>query len=112
AIEVGVPVVTEGTAPTAFAASAVATAHVFVDALDDAVFVTGEDGHHLQRVRRLRAGERVTCADGNGAWRPYVVARIAPGALSLTADGVVHREPALAPALAVAFALSKGPKPE
>ncbi len=98
--------------PTAFAASAGAAAHVFVDALDDAVFVTGEDGHHLQRVRRLRAGEGVTAADGSGAWRAYVVARIAQGALSLAADGAVHREPVLAPSLAVAFALSKGPKPE
>ncbi len=98
--------------PTAFAASAGAAAHVFVGELDDAVFVTGEDGHHLQRVRRLRTGERVTAADGNGAWRAYVVARIAQGALSLTADGTVHREPVLAPALAGALALSKGPKPE
>ena len=98
--------------PTAFAATAGAAAHVFVDALDDAVFVTGEDGHHLQRVRRLRAGERVTAADGTGAWRPYVVARTAQGALSLTAEGDPHREPVLQPALAVAFALSKGPKPE
>jgi len=98
--------------PAAFAAEDGAAAHVFVDGLDDTVFVTGEDGHHLQRVRRLRAGERVTVADGTGAWRPYVVARIAPGALSLTADDAVHREPVLRPALAVAFALSKGPKPE
>jgi 16S rRNA (uracil1498-N3)-methyltransferase len=97
---------------TAFAASAGAAAHVFVDALDDSVFVTGEDGHHLQRVRRLRAEERVTAADGTGNWRPYVVARTAPGALALAADGDVRREPALEPALAVAFALSKGPKPE
>ena len=102
----------EAVPPTAFAASAGAAAHVFVDALDDAVFVTGEDGHHLQRVRRLRAGERVTAADGAGAWRPYVVARIAQGALSLAADGALEREPVLQPTLAVAFALSKGPKPE
>jgi 16S rRNA (uracil1498-N3)-methyltransferase len=102
----------EAAPPTAFAASAGAAAHVFVDALDDDVFVTGEDGHHLQRVRRLRAEERVTAADGTGRWRPYVVARITQGALVLTADGDVHREPTLEPALAVAFALSKGPKPE
>jgi 16S rRNA (uracil1498-N3)-methyltransferase len=103
----------EGLAPpTGFAASVGAAAHVFVDALDDDVFVTGEDGHHLQRVRRLRSKERVTAADGTGRWRPYVVARTAQGALALTADGGVHREPALVPALAVAFALSKGPKPE
>jgi 16S rRNA (uracil1498-N3)-methyltransferase len=63
-------------------------------------------------VRRLRAEEHVTAADGTGRWRRYVVARIAQGALALAADGEVHREPALEPALAVAFALSKGPKPE
>jgi 16S rRNA (uracil1498-N3)-methyltransferase len=98
--------------PSAFAASAGAAAHVFADSLDDTVFVTGEDGHHLQRVRRLRSGERVTVADGNGSWRAYVVSRLAQGALSLAADGEVHGEPVLQPALAVAFALSKGPKPE
>jgi 16S rRNA (uracil1498-N3)-methyltransferase len=104
--------VTGAAPPTAFAASAGAAAHVFVEALDDAVFVTGEDGHHLQRVRRLREGERVTAADGTGTWRAYVIARTAQGSLALAADGEVHREPALAPSLAVAFALSKGPKPE
>ena len=79
--------------------------------MDDTVFVTGEDGHHLQRAR-IRPGERATAADGTGAWRAYVVARAAEGALALTADGALHREPVLRPALAVAFALSKGPKPE
>jgi 16S rRNA (uracil1498-N3)-methyltransferase len=105
-------VTSASTPPTAFAASAGAAAHVFVEALDDTVYVTGEDGHHLQRVRRVRSGERITAADGTGAWRSYVVARSAQGALALTADGGRHREPVLQPALAVAFALSKGPKPE
>ena len=99
--------------PTAFAASAGAAAHVFVDELDDAVFVTGEDGHHLQRVRRLRTGERV---DRGRRQRRVADATSSRGPRKArsrsTADGDVHREPVLAPALAVAFALSKGPKPE
>jgi 16S rRNA (uracil1498-N3)-methyltransferase len=40
------------------------------------------------------------------------VTRSAQGHVTLTADGPVSREPALTPGLAVAFALSKGPKPE
>ncbi len=43
-----------------------AVAHVFVESLDDRCVVGGDDGHHLQRVRRLGAGEVVTAADGSG----------------------------------------------
>jgi 16S rRNA (uracil1498-N3)-methyltransferase len=100
------------TQPVGFASMAGAVAHVFSEALGDSVLVGGEDGHHLQRVRRVRAGERITVADGTGHWRPYVVTRSAHGHLTLAAAGDVAREPSLAPALAVAFALSKGPKPE
>ena len=39
-------------------ADANAVAHVFVDALDDRCEITGADGHHLQRVRRLDARGR------------------------------------------------------
>lgn len=98
--------------PEGFASAAGAVAHVFVEMLDETVYVGGEDGHHLQRVRRLRAGEKVTAADGTGRWRQYVVARSAQGHVALTADDVIWREPAVTPGLAVAFALSKGPKPE
>ena len=45
-------------------ADANAVAHVFVEALDDRCEMTGPDGHHLQRVRRLAPGEMVTAADG------------------------------------------------
>jgi 16S rRNA (uracil1498-N3)-methyltransferase len=43
-------------------------AHVFVTdiqnpSLDD------DDAHHLARVLRLRAGQRVSVSDGRGAWR-------------------------------------------
>lgn len=96
----------------AFASVSGAAAHVFADGLDDVVLVAGDDGHHLQRVRRLRVGEPVSVADGLGCWRPYEVTRSDRGSLVLGATGSVVREPALTPGLAVAFALGKGSKPE
>jgi 16S rRNA (uracil1498-N3)-methyltransferase len=95
-------------APVGFAADAGAAAHVFVDELADSLTLDGADGHHLQRVRRLRAGEAVTVADGRGLWRPYDVTDVAPGRLTLTANGATCREPELAPRVGVALALTKG----
>ena len=51
--------------------------------LDDSVEITGADGHHLQRVRRLRVGEHVTAADGAGGWRRYEIDAVEPGRLHL-----------------------------
>jgi 16S rRNA (uracil1498-N3)-methyltransferase len=89
-------------------ADANAVAHVFVDALDDRHEVSGDDGHHLQRVRRLTPGEFVTAADGSGAWRSYEVADVAAGRLTLAARGDVERacEPRIG--VSVAVALTKG----
>lgn len=98
--------------PSGFAAGAGAAAHVFAVALDAVVVVDGPDGHHLARVRRLRPGEMVTVADGDGAWRVYRVAASAPARLTLEAAGEVHHEPKLRPRLAVAFGIGKGAKPE
>ena len=101
-----------------------ASAHLFVgsgegpppDGLADAIDVAGEDGHHLARVLRLRVGESVTVADGSGAWRPYRVGGIGGGpagsVVRLDATAGPDREPAPAWRLAVAFALTKGDKPE
>jgi len=97
-----------------------ASAHVFVASaaeLADTVEVGGEDGHHLARVLRLRTGETVTVADGTGRWRPYQIGSVtAPGggaaAVRLDATGRPEEEPANSPRLAVAFALTKGDKPE
>lgn len=98
----------------AFAAAFPATAHIVLDVseLPDAVRVDGADGYHLVRVRRLRVGEAVTTADGLGSWRPYRVANVIDGWLDLEAIGTVRREPEPAPGLMVAFALTKGVKPE
>ncbi len=91
-------------------------AHVLVEGdaatLADAVRIDGRDGHHLARVRRLRVGEEVTVADGAGRWRPYRIAAVDGPALDLAAVGDECQEPVPTPALAVAFALTKGVKPE
>jgi 16S rRNA (uracil1498-N3)-methyltransferase len=96
-------------------ADVAASDHLFVDpspGLTDTVDVAGEDGRHLARVLRLRVGETVTVADGSGAWRAYRVGEVGGVAVRLDATAAPEREPALRPALAVAFALTKGEKPE
>ena len=84
-----------------------AVAHMFVDALDDTCTIAGREGHHLHRVRRLRAGEVVTAADGTGRWRPYAVRAAGAGELELDATGAVRVEPELAPVVGLALALTK-----
>src|SRR3954447_5774296 len=98
--------------PVPLAAQFAATAHVFSERLDDHVTVDGDDGHHLQRARRVRVGEHVTVADGYGRWRAYAGARRAGGAGELEAGPLLAHEPPLTPGLTVACALTKGQKPE
>lgn len=95
-----------------FAAGADAAAHLFVASLDSVVTVDGPDGHHLQRVRRLRIGEQVTAADGEGRWRRYAIAGAEPGRLLLRAESEAVVEPEPWPAVVVAVALTKGAKLE
>jgi 16S rRNA (uracil1498-N3)-methyltransferase len=99
-------------AAPAWAAAWPATAHVFLDDLADDARVDGDDGHHLARVRRVRAGETVTGADGRGTWRPYDVRAVTRDELVLGAAGPARLEPAPTPSIEVAFALTKGAKPE
>lgn len=98
--------------PSGWAAQAAATAHAFVDRLDDAVTVGGPAGHHLARARRLRPGEIVTAADGSGWWRPYAVRASQGNRVVLEACGDAVCEPRLEPRLRVAFAVTKGAKPD
>ena len=96
-----------------WAAASDAVGHVLVDGdLADEIVVDGTDGHHLQRVRRLGVGEVLTAGDGTGGWRPYEVVDAGGGWLAAKALQPVCREPTLEPSLAVAFALTKGDKPE
>jgi 16S rRNA (uracil1498-N3)-methyltransferase len=89
-----------------------ATAHVYVDRLDDRITIDGDDGHHLQRARRVRVGETVTAADGYGRWRVFTVATADKGRVDLEALTDLAREPPLFPRLTVACSLTKGEKPE
>ena len=91
---------------------AAAVAHLLVPDLSDELAVGGPDGHHLARVRRLEPGEAVTAGDGDGQWRPYVVAASRGSTLELRASGPAEWEPLLIPRLSVAFALTKGGRPE
>jgi 16S rRNA (uracil1498-N3)-methyltransferase len=96
----------------AFPAGVAATAHVYVERLDDSIAVSGDDGHHLQRARRVRPGEVITAGDGYGRWRVYRVVAAASGVVELSATSALAHEPALEPRLTVAFSLTKGDKPE
>ena len=89
-----------------------ATAHAFAERLDDRVTLEGDDGHHLQRARRVRDGETITVADGYGRWRAYVVERATRGEVDLRATTLVAHEPRLTPRLTVACSLTKGTRPE
>jgi 16S rRNA (uracil1498-N3)-methyltransferase len=89
-----------------------ATAHVFVERLDDRITLEGDDGHHLQRARRVRAGETVTAADGYGRWRVFTVSTAERGRVELDALTDLAHEPPLTPRLTIACSLTKGEKPE
>jgi 16S rRNA (uracil1498-N3)-methyltransferase len=82
---------------------------VFVADVDvEAPVLDDYDRHHLERVVRVRRGDAVVVSDGRGRWRDGVLA----------ADGVVEptdaaqSAPAPAPPITIAFALTKGERPE
>ena len=64
--------------------------------------------HHLRRVRRLRPGDRLTATDGAGRWR---WCRLGTGP-ELAAEDEIVAVPRPTPPVTVAFALTKGDKPE
>jgi 16S rRNA (uracil1498-N3)-methyltransferase len=66
------------------------------------------DRHHLDRVLRLRPGEEVTASDGAGGWRRCEYA----GAGRVVAVGDIEVEARPTPLVTVAFALTKGERPE
>ena len=82
-----------------------APALVFVDDLAAPV-IDADDRHHLERVRRLRAGTVVVASDGLGSWRPV---RLGPDAEPC---GEVVADPVRIPLITVAFTPVKGDRPE
>lgn len=102
----------------AIAVRAAAAAQVFVDDPARPLLSDG-DAHHLGRVLRLRADEEVIVSDGAGHWaRTRWRGGDSGGLVSLRdgagpgGDGSVQFEEAPVPALTVAFAPTKGEKPE
>jgi len=96
-----------------------ASAMVFVD--DPASpMLSEEDAHHLLDVLRLRPGELVVAADGEGTWAPCRLTATADGrgsrtadlASVLTVDGDAVDQPRPEPEITVAFAPTKGDRPE
>lgn len=70
--------------------------------------LAADDRHHLERVLRLRRGAVVTVADGIGGWRACTLG--AAGVLDPT--GAVQHVPMAAPVITIAFAVTKGERPE
>ncbi len=102
----------------AIAVRAAAAAQVFVgDVAHPAL--SADDLHHVGRVLRLRSGEEIIVSDGAGQWARTrwqggdadVLAPVhddaGPGG-----DGSVQFDPAPSPPLTVAFAPTKGERPE
>jgi 16S rRNA (uracil1498-N3)-methyltransferase len=83
---------------------AAAIAQVVVDDLDT-LTVSPEDHHHLAKVLRIRNGEVIVATDGQGSWRTCLWRD------GLRAEGVAQFEPR-SHATEIAFALTKGDKPE
>lgn len=106
---------TTGPDPVLLAAAAM----VFVDDPARPVLTQG-DAHHLLDVLRLRPGELIVACDGAGAWTPCrLVAAAGPRgsrqvdpAAVVEVDGPVATQPRPEPAVTVAFAPTKGDRPE
>lgn len=86
-----------------------AAAQVFVADLENPA-MSAEDAHHLARVLRLRAGETVVVADGEGHWRPCRY--VGPGPAPLEAAGAVAWEAPPSQPVTVGFVPVKGERPE
>jgi 16S rRNA (uracil1498-N3)-methyltransferase len=82
-------------------------AHVFVDDVV-APALSDVDAHHVFRVLRVRPGELVTVSDGRGEWR----ACRAGAESALEPEGDIVRVARSEPAITIAFALTKGDRPE
>jgi 16S rRNA (uracil1498-N3)-methyltransferase len=100
----------------AVAVRAAAAAQVFVEDVARPV-LADDDAHHLGRVLRLRDGEEVIVADGQGhwaraAWRDGGALEPLKDGTGVGGDGAVQWEQRAEPALTVAFAPVKGERPE
>ncbi|MGI8684321.1 MAG: RsmE family RNA methyltransferase [Acidimicrobiales bacterium] len=84
-----------------------AAAHAFVADLAAPV-LDDDDRHHLERVLRLQPGQAVTVSDGRGGWRRCTWR----GGGRVDPAGPEEVEAPADPLVTVAFALTKGERPE
>lgn len=84
-----------------------AAAHVYVTDLE-APALGDDDRHHLLRVLRLRPGEPVSAADGEGGWLPCRLT----GEGELEPAGPPARAPRPDPLITIALAVPKGDRAE
>jgi 16S rRNA (uracil1498-N3)-methyltransferase len=84
-----------------------------VDALPvgDELELTGDEGRHAARVKRLGPGERLLVGDGRGTVLECVVADVLPEGLALNVESR-RAEPEPSPRLVVVQALPKGERAE
>lgn len=75
------------------------------------IAVTGEEGRHGARVRRLRVGEAVDLVDGAGTRATGTVAEVGPGGFRV-AVAAVAPQPLPEPRIVVVQALAKGQRAE
>lgn len=80
---------------------------VFVEDVDRPT-LSPADRHHLERVRRVRTGDPVVVSDGAGRWRDGTLG--GAGTVDVTGEVQVDERPS--PSITVAFALTKGERPE
>jgi len=78
--------------------------HIFVDDLE-ALELDPADDHHL-RVLRIPVGAAIIACDGRGAWR------LCRRTVSIEAAGPTTTGARATPSISIAFALTKGDKPE
>ncbi len=80
----------------------------FVDSLD-VPSLGVDDISHFRRVLRMVPGDALNVSDGNGAWRRV---RLGNDGSELVPDGGIHRTVAQPTQVTVAFAPTKGDRPE
>ena len=75
------------------------------------VGLAADDHHHLARVLRMRSDDRITLTDGRGRWIEALIGDRFSTSGTVTATSECHLAPE-PPNVGVAFALTKGDKPE
>ena len=87
-------------------------ARFFVPGLPEAgeLFVSGDEAHHMVRVRRQKPGDIVVLFDGKGNWAEARLLKFEKAGVRLDVLGTRRSSPELAADVTVASAIAKGPR--